>query len=1380
MPRLLLILVFFAICKSGGAQDKSNRGKEFWLGYGYNYKFLNEPPLNDQELAIYISTELSATVTVTINSTGYTQTLNIPANSVDASILIPKSGVNDARVLTDGLSTKGIHIVSTVPVAVYAHCYGVQVSGATMLMPVDTYGYLYYSINYSQASSGSSLPAINPNTQNGPDWYSWFYVIAAEDNTRVEITPSDSTKNGWLPNQTYTVNLNKGEMYNVFGKLNPNSTLAYAASKDMTGSRILSVTGADGKCHPVAVFSGSAGIRICRGDGGEFVHQQVFPAQAWGTRYLTYHTINNANTDINETNRNYYRVCVQDPTTAVRRNGTLLSGLTNNFYYEFMDSTGGDYITSDKPILVAQYTVNKNQCWRFPTTTPAPPSYGDPEMFYLSPIEQGQKSVLFYVSRKSTIDYVYANIHFPTNAVNSLLVDGVAVPAANIRVHPNLPSYSVAVVRFIGAANQHRIICDSTFTATVYGLGVYESYGYNTGTLINNLNALPNIANTLNTNGRPDTFTCPQSPTRLFVRVAYRATSLNWKLSQAGGGLFPNTDSIITNPVIADSNLLNGRRYYNYSLQQDFTFTTPGTYYIPVIYTAPDIDNCNHTDTARIQVVVKPGPVSDFTFNTVLCVQDTVRFTGAAVAGNFTLDRYRWTFDDGTTANTVNTIKRFATAGNHDITYRVIADNGCIDDTTKTISFLGSPIAKFGYDHNICMGDSIKFTDSSTIAVGTIATWKWNFGDGSSATYNNGNPFYYRYTTAGSHMVSLVAASASGCSSDTFRLPVMVSPKPVAKFGILFSNICLGDSIRISDSSTIAQGTITNWQWNFGDGTTVNYANGNPFFHRYQLPGNYTVSLVVSPTNGCLSDTFKLPVSVGVKPVAKFGISSNRICQRDSLQISDSSIIASGTITTWKWNFGDGSTAIYTNNAPFKHPYNLPGTYMISLVTVPLVGCLSDTFRLSITVTPKPKAKFGYDRNICAGDSIKFSDSSSFPQGSILNWKWNFGDGNSVIKTNSNPFYHTYTTSGVLPVTLVTEPTTGCTDTFTLNVTISQKPVASFTYSGSPCKDSTFIFTSTSSGNGGALQSWYWDFGNGQIVTATNNNPIPVTYNTISNNITVKHVAGINSGCISDTAVLQPLVIHPNPTAAFTITGDTVCQNIPLLFTSQSNPADSINRWAWSLGDGSVASVNPISKSFAQARVYNVQLVTKNKFGCGSLPAINLVTINKLPVVDAGPSFTVPSGTLIRFNPTVNDSILFSFRWEPAFTGISRPDTLRPTLMVLQNQTFTLTATGPGNCTAMDTMQVKVLSLLTVTNAFSPNGDGINDVWMVPGLADYPQATVQIFDRYGRVVFNTTGYTKPWDGKLNGNPLPTGTYYYIIQTKTEFVKPFSGTVTILR
>src|SRR4029077_6307989 len=152
-------------------------------------------------------------------------------------------------------------------------------------------------------------------------------------------------------------------------------------------------------------------------------------------------------------------------------------------------------------------------------------------------------------SRKSAIDYVYVNIHVPTIALGSLRVDGAVVPASQIIAHPNLPSYSVALARFIGPAAQHRITCDSTFTATVYGLGNFESYGYNVGTLINNLNYYSEIKNEYNITANTDTFTCPHSPVRLFLKVGYPVTSIHWKLSQVPG-MSPNADSIIINPML--------------------------------------------------------------------------------------------------------------------------------------------------------------------------------------------------------------------------------------------------------------------------------------------------------------------------------------------------------------------------------------------------------------------------------------------------------------------------------------------------------------------------------------------------------------------------------------------------------------------------------------------------------------------------------------------------------------------------------------------------------------------------------------------------------------------------------------------------------------
>jgi gliding motility-associated-like protein len=1195
--KALLILLISTLSYFGAhAQDKSNRGKEFWLAYGFDYSFFNESPVNNQELAIYISTIQAATVTVSISNTGYTQTLNIPANTADASILIPKSGPNDARTLTDGLQNRGIHIVSDVAVAVYAHVYSTMVSGATMLMPVETNGYLYYSINYTQATSNSPLPIINPTTANGPDWYSWFYVIASEDNTRIEITPSDTTKNGWLPGLTYTVNLNKGESYHVFGKLNSASNENWAASKDMTGSKLVSVLGGDGTCHPVAVFSGSGGIRLCRGDGGEFVHQQVFPAQAWGTRYLTYHTINNTNTDILQTNRNYYRICVGDPTTIVKKNGVVMTGLVKNFFYEYMDSTGGDYIEADKPILVAQYTPNKNQCWNFPVTTPAPPSYGDPEMFYLSPIEQGQKSVLFYASRKSSIDYVYTNIILPTIAVASLKVDGNSLPANQIIPHPNFPLYSVALARFTGAAAQHTIESDSAFNATVYGLGNYESYGYNVGTLINNLNFYGGVRNTFSTTGNIDSFTCRNTPARIFAKIAFPALAIHWHLSQVPG-IFPNTDSIITNPVPIYTELINGRTYYVYTLQQDFTFQL-GAVSIPISYESTVIPNCFQTENAYLKLGVVNGPKADFNITNLNCLKDTVFLTGNSTTNNFNIVNYLWNFDDNTTQSTLNAKKRFLTSGNQNIRYRIIADNGCVGDTTKTISLFPESVSKLG-------------------------------------------------------------ASSPSC---------------------------------------------------------------------------------------------------------------------DSILISDTSSITSGTIKTWRYLFGDGNSLARNTNTPFYHVYNLPGTYTIKLVTVSDKDCISDTAYKTVTVFGRPLAKFGYSGNICIGDSIKITDTSSIASGSIVSWRYNFGDGNTLTRNTGTAFYHPYTTSGTFTVTLVTTSALGCiSDTFKRTVIVAAKPVTSFTYTGNACVGNTITFTSAFTNT--ANTSWYWNFGDAQSINTTTGNVTTHAYAIPLTNILVKHAVSVG-GCVSDTAFTTIPVINATPVASFSIKKDTVCENKPVLFTSS---VTGVTTWLWNFGNGTATTAAPISRTYNAAGSYNVSLVVTDANGCKSLPATDVLIVNPAPQVNAGADKVIQTGSSVVLDASVSPAGTYSYLWTPA-TGLNNATILQPVSSAAVTTTYLLKIENVNShCAASDDVMVSVISKLFIANTFSPNGDGNNDVWKIPGMALYPNGVVIIFNRYGQKIFESANYAShPWDGSYRGQQQPGGSYIYLIKLNDTKNQILQGTVTIIR
>ena len=164
-------------------------------------------------------------------------------------------------------------------------------------------------------------------------------------------------------------------------------------------------------------------------------------------------------------------------------------------------------------------------------------------------------------------------------------------------------------------------------------------------------------------------------------------------------------------------------------------------------------------------------------------------------------------------------------------------------------------------------------------------------------------------------------------------------------------------------------------------------------------------------------------------------------------------------------------------------------------------------------------------------------------------------------------------------------------------------------------------------------------------------------------------------------------------------------------------------------------------------------------------------------VVDAGKDTTIYEGESVQLQSFTNGD---SFIWNPTFGNST---TLKPIVKPNITTTYTLVSTYQG-CTLSDAVQVKVLKhALDAVTSFSPNGDGINDTWLVPYLEDYPNCEVKIYTRWGQPVFETTGYSykKSWDGTYNGNVVDEGVYFYIIHLRDPFNNaPMQGTVTVIR
>ena len=517
------------------AQSLSNKGKEFWVGYGshvsmYELDRIGIPGTNqtqpnpnagkpqtdggDQNMVLYFTSDRNATVTVEIPGLNWTRSYNVTANQVTTSDVMPKSGAQDARLVTEGLSNKGIHIVASTPIIAYAHVYNQSVSGATLLFPVSTLSREYYSLNYEQVSNSNYS-------------YSYAYVIATEDNTTIEITPSATTVLGKQPNVPYTINLNKGEVYTILGRLTGTTNTTFGTSylgEDLTGTKIRSVATPTSPCKKIAVFSGSGKISLtCNSNVGSSDNymQQAFPPSAWGKKYLTVPTA--------VLPGNQYRIAVKDPNTIVRRNGVPVfpGSLINGFYYQFSSSTP-EIIESDQPIMVAQYissaTMNRNNAnaliqQSFCNNDPSTGTLGDPEMIYLSPVEQTINKVTINSTNNNAITRHYLNLVVHKDGVlpgKKFLLDGIPITQIPT-THPGDINYVYYQLSL--NPGSHTIEADSGFNAIAYGYGAFESYGYNAGTNVNDLNQYVSVQNEFATVPFPST--CKGAPFRFSVTFTF-------------------------------------------------------------------------------------------------------------------------------------------------------------------------------------------------------------------------------------------------------------------------------------------------------------------------------------------------------------------------------------------------------------------------------------------------------------------------------------------------------------------------------------------------------------------------------------------------------------------------------------------------------------------------------------------------------------------------------------------------------------------------------------------------------------------------------------------------------------------------------------------
>ncbi len=820
-----------------------------------------------------------------------------------------------------------------------------------------------------------------------------------------------------------------------------------------------------------------------------------------------------------------------------------------------------------------------------------------------------------------------------------------------------------------------------------------------------------------------------------------------------------------------------------------------GTFIYTVNTTGPCV-----TPTATGTIHVYPLPTSDFNYSAPSCETRTVNFQDMSLPNAGNNIKWQWDFDDGSPVITINApaspnvTHSFATAGTYNVMLTVTTDNGCVSITPpKQVVIRPGPLAGF-ITPEVCLSDTYaSFIDTSKIALpDAVLGWQWNFGDPGSGSLNVSslqNP-QHSYSAVGPYTVELITTSNNGCKDTIYQQLFVNGSFPAANFTVPApASLCANDSVIIAEASTVFPGTITKVEiyWDNTGLPAIFDTDDLPFsgklykhlYPNFQSPLTKTFTIRYRAYSGgvCVNDKIR-NITVNAAPLVQFNNLPDICLDAASYQITQANEI--GGVP------GNGSYSGpgVTTGGLFDPAIAGPGIHTILYTFTSLAGGCVDTMSATIRVYDPPIAGFGYSSPACETKAITFTDNSNPSVGALTIWTWDFDDGTAlVVRNNDLPFTHVFATWGVYNVKLFVTTSNGCRSVAKIiPVTIHPQPKPNFSIPASACLPNaavSFADISTIADGTEANFIYSWDFGDppsGSLNVSALSDPSHVYTTTGPFNVNLQVTSG--DGCMHDTTIILNTV-HPQPLGSFTVNKTDVCIGSGILFTNTSDPIDGITvQYNWTMDDGNLMSTPAFNYIYNNLGTYNVSLFVFNNHGCRSTTYTKTVSVNPYPPVNAGPDKFMLQGGQVTLTPVLTATMPVTYLWSPP-DHLDNPAIAFAVASPPEDKTYVLKITTDKGCSAKDDVFIKVLKLPAIPNIFSPNGDGIHDTWSIQYLESYPGCTVDIFNRYGQLIWHSEGYTNPWDGTIHGKAVPVGTYYYIVSPKNGR-KQMSGYVDVIR
>ena len=422
------------------SQQLSTRGTEFWMA------FMENTSTTGLTISLHFSAFQASVVTISNPNTGYSQIVNVSAGGLVSTTIPLLQCYNTGSGI---IANKALKITATTEITMYALNSMYASADGTVILPIQALGLNYRVISYK--GRFASYP-------------SEFCVVATKDTTIIKIVPTCNTADNNAKGVPYFVTLNKGQSYQV---------------QSITDSSLTGSTVEVQNCKPVAVYGGSVCSNVplsC--DFCDHLYEQIYPINMWGKEFILVPTATRI--------KDRYIILADKSNTVVTINGVpnTLTNAGDTYEADIFTTT---YVSTTKPVSIALFAEGQVCAG----------GSGDPMMMWVSPIEQGIDSIIFVAQNSAVIDSHFVNIVAKTSTLSSIRLNGINIGGLFSTVTAN-PVYSYIKKYISSGANT--ITSDSGFTAYAYGYGNYESYGYNVGSSVHDLNRFFTVNNYNNEN----------------------------------------------------------------------------------------------------------------------------------------------------------------------------------------------------------------------------------------------------------------------------------------------------------------------------------------------------------------------------------------------------------------------------------------------------------------------------------------------------------------------------------------------------------------------------------------------------------------------------------------------------------------------------------------------------------------------------------------------------------------------------------------------------------------------------------------------------------------------------------------------------------------